>query len=196
MQHPFRFLLLLLTSIALAAPAARAQQVANADADFLEWSATRRITAADFQLKLQPHSNLRGSNASLHCSLNGPVFELLGKGGNKIFHNQMLRSASWLDTTNRADIPQQIRFQQTLFDIQEIYLRRLRQQARASARKMVLLGKPDINELLAGQMKECQLRQVRYTEETNYATLPDKQAAWEQQIRAELQELQAFEATN
>ncbi|MCB2406616.1 hypothetical protein [Hymenobacter lucidus] len=189
-----RFLIFVLAGVWLFVTPGLAQKTAASDSDYLDWSATRRITAADFQLKLRPNSNLRGSNAMYHFGMEGHMFELLGKTGHNSIRNQLLRSASWLDTTNRADVSQQIRFQQTLFDIQEIYIRRMRQQVRANATKILLFGKPDVNELMTAQMKECQQRQVSCTEETNYAALPEKQVSWEQQILVELQELQAFAA--
>ena len=68
-------------------------------------------------------------------------------------------------------------------------------EARANARRILLVGKPDLNMLLDAEMKYAQLRQAGYAEATNYGTLPEKQVAWEQQILAELQELQAYQAT-
>jgi hypothetical protein len=162
------------------------------DADYLNWSATRRLTAADFQMKPQSSQNLNGSMAMFSYSLDGNIGQLLGKRANDIVRARMLRTASWLDT---ATATQQLRYQQTLFDIEELYTRRFRQQARANARRILLVGKPDINALLDAEMKAAQLRQATYAEETNYGVIPEKQAAWEQQIFAELQQLQDYQAT-
>jgi hypothetical protein len=167
-------------------------QRAAPDADYLNWSATRRLTAADFRMKPQSSQNLNGSMAMFSYSLDGSVGQLLGKKANDIVRARMLRTASWLDTTTAA---QQLRYQQTLFDIEELYVRRFRQQARANARRILLVGKPDLNTLLDAEMKYAQLRQAGYAEATNYGTIPEKQAAWEQQILAELQALQAYQAT-
>jgi len=167
-------------------------QRAAPDTDYLNWSATRRLTAADFQMKPQSSQNLNGSLAMFSYSLDGSVGQLLGKKANGIVWARMLRTASWMDV---ATAEQQLRYQQTLFDIEELYIRRFRQQARANARRILLVGKPDINTLLDAEMKAAQLRQASYAEETNYGTIPEKQAAWQQQILVELQELQAYQAT-
>ncbi len=110
-----QFYLLALGLILLACPV-QAQKAAPA-ADYLAWSATRRLTAADFQLPLKSHNNLRGGSAAFSFSMDGRVGDLFGKHSNDIIVNRMLCTASWLDTTNRAAIAQQLLFQQTLFDI-------------------------------------------------------------------------------
>ena len=173
----------------------RAQQTAIPDTDYLLWSATRRLTAADFQMPLKPHVNLRGSSAAFGFGMHGSPYDLLSKRGNNIVVNRMLRTASWLDTNNPDQVAPQVLFQQTLFDIQEIYVRRFRQQARANAKKIVLIGKPDVNELMEEQLKACQQRQAEYAEATDYGSLLGTQAVWESQIQKELQELQAYKAS-
>ncbi|HEX8425599.1 hypothetical protein [Hymenobacter sp.] len=191
------FYLFLTFSVLLVRPVCAQKPTTSAsDADYLQWSATRRLTAADFQMPLKPHNNLKGSNAAFSFSMDGRIYDLFSKHSNDIVFNQMLRSASWVDTNNPADVAQQVLFQQTLFDIQEIYVRRFRQQARAGAKKMLLIGKPDINELLNELMKASQVRQAEYADETDYGTLPGTQAVWEAKIQEELQALQAYKASN
>ena len=170
-----------------------AQSSASAtDSDYLAWSATRRITPADFRLQHKSSSGMQGSIADFLLDVDGHVIDLLGKRGNAIIRNRMLRSASWLDTT-ASSAPANIRYQQTLFDLHEIYTRKLRQQARASAKKMLLVGKPTLTDLMEGLMKELEQRKLQYTDDTNFGLLPDKQAAWEQTIRQELAALAAYE---
>lgn len=181
-------LLLLATSSVLA-------QAPAPDSDYLTWSTTRRLTAADFQMKPQASTNLSGSMAMFSYSFDGRQGDLFGKKANNIIRARMLRTASWLDTSARSNPAEQLRYQQTLFDIQELYTRRFRQQARANARRMLLLGKPDMNELLEAQMKAMQLRQAAYAEETNYGTLAPKQATWEQVVLQELEALAAYQAS-
>ncbi|UOQ66409.1 hypothetical protein [Hymenobacter volaticus] len=191
-----RLFYLFLIWSALSGFSACAQVSTTSDTEYLRWSATRRLCAADFQMPLKPHNNLKGSNAAFSFSMDGHTYDLLGKRSNDIIVNQMLRTASWIDTNNPAAIEQQILFHQTLFDIQEIYVRRLRQQARAGVKKMILIGKPDINDLVNQQMKASQIRQAEYAEETDYGTLPGTQAVWEAKIQQELQALEAYKASN
>ncbi|KAA9333169.1 hypothetical protein F0P96_09320 [Hymenobacter busanensis] len=165
------------------------------DSDYAYWSATRRLQLSDFGLQVKPGNYLNGSNAMFGFEMHGNVYDLFGKQANNVIRNRMLRTASWVDTTSRTDVAAQIRFHQTLFDIQEVYCRRLRQQIRASATKILLFGKPDINELFNEQMKDSQQRQALYVNETNYGTLSVEQATWEKQIMLELQNLQAFQAS-
>ncbi|SHI36394.1 hypothetical protein SAMN02745146_0655 [Hymenobacter daecheongensis DSM 21074] len=188
--------LLLFLLLALVTLPAQAQLTAAATADYLPWSATRRLTAADFRLALRANTNMRGSSAVFQFGMEGNAYDLLGKRGNAVVHNNMFRSASWLDTTEVSEVSRSLRYQQTLFDIQEIYARRLRQQGRANAWKIIMVGKPDLQELSAQLLKEDQQRQVKYTEETAYGTIEQAQEAWERQILKELQELQAFQLTD
>ncbi|TGE15284.1 hypothetical protein [Hymenobacter elongatus] len=190
-----RFLCFCLLGLLLLAVPARAQN-APADTDFLPWSATRRLTAADFRMQLRANTNMRGSSASFVLGMDGNAYDLLGKRGNNAVYNRMFRPASWLDTTEVAEVSRSICYQQTLFDIQEIYVRRLRQEARANARKIILIGKPNLTELSARHVKEAQQRQVDYTEETAYGTISQPQAVWEQQILTELQARHAFQTAD
>ena len=70
----------------LAAPV-RAQKLPAANADYLSWSATRRLTAADFQFQLKPHTNQLGSHAAFSFDMNGHVYDLFSKRGNDIIRN-------------------------------------------------------------------------------------------------------------
>ncbi|QJX46502.1 hypothetical protein HMJ29_05950 [Hymenobacter taeanensis] len=181
-------LLLLFTGVTYA------QKSKAIDPDYLDCSATRRLVASDFALQPKPNSNLQGSRGSflLGCK-GGNAVELLSKNANSAVYNRFFHLTSWLDTSNPDNVAQQIEFQQTQFDIQEIYARRLRKQIRASATRMFLIGKPTLDELAKGLLKEAELRQVQYADETAYASLPEKQAEWSRQIQQELQELQAYQ---
>lgn len=187
-----RFIFLVFFSLGCAV-AALAQQTTE---DYLPWSATHRLTVKDFRLGLKQQTALRGSTGIYGLEVDGNIYDLLGKRSNQIVRNRMLCTASWIDTTDQANIAQSLLYQQTLFDISEIYARQLRQKVRASAKRMFLIGKPDIKDLMTEVMKASERRQVEYTEDTIYATLPEEQAAWEQKIRAELQALDAYKVAD
>jgi hypothetical protein len=81
---------------------------------------------------------------------------------------------------------------QTLWDIDEVAARQLRQQLRASAKRILLLGKPDMNDLFREAYDAATKRQAQYADETNYGLYVDKQENWERTIAAELAALQPF----
>ena len=60
---------------------------------------------------------------------------------------------------------------------------------------MLLIGKPTMDELAKELLKEAELRQVQYADETNYARFLEKQAEWARKIQQELQELQAYQVS-
>lgn len=185
----YAYLLLLFFSIIFAT---QAQSTTDSPSDYLYWSATRRLTPTDFRLKLKQDGRVQGSSGIYGFGLNGNVYDLLGKRANQAVKNRMLRSASWLDTTDQADVRLQLQYHQTLFDISEIYARQLRRQLRAVAKKVLLWGKPSLDDVINEQLRASQQRQVAYIEETAYGSVPEKQAAWEQQIQQELRDLAAY----
>ena len=81
---------------------------------------------------------------------------------------------------------------QTLWDINEVAARRLRQQLRANAKRIILVGKPDVNDLFRVAYEAANQQQIQYADETKYGLFLDKQEAWEKQLAAELAELSAF----
>ncbi|SDY17145.1 hypothetical protein [Hymenobacter psychrophilus] len=180
-------LLFLLTTVV-----APAQSTTDSPSDYLYWSATRRLTPADFHLRLKQDGRVQGSSGIYGFGLKGNVYDLLGKRANQAVQNRMLRSGSWLDTTDRADVRLQLQYHQTSFDISEIYARRLRQKLRSVAKNVLLWGKPSLEDVINEHLQASQQRQVAYIEETAYGSVPEKQAAWEQQIQQELRELAAY----
>lgn len=191
MRFPCYILLSLLISVS-----AYAQKTELSDPDYVDWSASRRLVASDFALQPRANSNLYGSRGSFLLGYKGGnAIELLSRNSNNAVYNRFFRLTSWLDTSDPESVEQQIEFQQTQFDIQEIYARRLRQKIKSSATRMLLIGKPTMDELAKELLKEAELRQVQYADETNYARLLEKQAEWARKIQQELQELQAYQVS-
>ena len=160
--------------------------------DYLQWSAAKKLQLADFQLKIRQRNNLKQSFGHFGLQMNGRVADLFGKKGNQVVQHVFYRAGSYLDSTSQLGLELQLRYLQTLWDIDEVAARQLRQQLRASAKRIVLLGKPDVNDLFREAYEAATKRQAQYADETNYGLFVDKQENWERTIAAELAALQAF----
>ncbi len=160
--------------------------------DYLQWSASRRLQAGDFQLKVRTQNNLGGGVGNFGFLMNGNNYDLLGKRANGMVQNVLYRAGSYIDSSNQTNVNLQIRYLQTLWDINEVAARQLRQELRRSAKRIVLIGKPDTNDLFRVAYETASKRQIQYADETKYGLFVDKQEAWEILLAKELVELEAF----
>ena len=101
----------------------------------------------------------------------------------------MIKSASWIDTN--ANMIETILYQQTLFDISEIYARQLRKELREN-RSKILKGTGIVEELNIKLMTAFSKRRLLYTQETNFARYLAAQTKWEKIIKSELDDLKQF----
>ena len=187
---------LLICCILLLGISSRAQPGKPLPAGYLQWSPTRHLQANDFQLRMRPRNNLSQSVGNLGLQVDGNIYDLFGKRANQVVQNVFNSSGSYLDSTDRPGTELQLRYMQTLWDINEVAARRLRQELRAGAKRMLLIGKPDINDLIRLAYEAANKRQIQYADETKYGYFVDKQADWEQQLTKELAELSAFAVPN
>ena len=111
------------------------------------------------------------------------------KSYKKKIKNYFIKSASWIDTTFNAD--SSLRYQQTLFNLSEIYTRRFRKLVYENRRKLVY-GRLKIEELNAMAMTDYSKRRVEYDIATDFGRIDSVQKVWEQIIRDELNKLQSF----
>ncbi len=155
---------------------------------YLAWSSTRKLTASDFIIKT---SNLQTSPSFAQFYMDFQVggFDFMAKNFNKKVHNYLIKSASWLDTTYNTD--SSIKYQQTLFDIAEIYTRRFRKELKENKKK-ILSGTSFIKEINAKIMTDFPQRRIEYDTDTKFGADPAKQKQWEGQIQMELLELKNF----
>ena len=159
---------------------------------YLQWSATHRLQPADFQFRLRPQNNLTQSVGSMGLQMDGIVGDLFGKRANRVVQNVFHSAGSYLDSTDQTAVALQIRYIQTLWDINEVAARHLRQELRAGAKRMLLIGKPNIDDLFRTAYENANKRQIQYADETKYGLFLDKQAAWERLLTNELAELAPF----
>lgn len=156
--------------------------------DYISWSATRKLTINDFIIKTKDlQTSPSFAQFNIGYQVNGMDF--MSRNFNKKVGNYFIKSASWIDTT--FDIVKSIRYQQTLFDIAEIYARQFRKDLKAKKNKF-LSGTDFIKELNAKIVSDFSKRRIEYDTDTKYATEAAKQSEWETEIQVELNALKDF----
>jgi hypothetical protein len=116
-------------------------------------------------------------------------FDFLTKNFNKKVHNRFIKTASWIDTT--TNVQQSLMYQQTLFDICEIYARQFRKALKEN-RKKIVKGTTIADELNQKFMVEFAKRRIDYDRETKFGTDELKQKEWQIQINMELSQLSDY----
>lgn len=158
----------------------------------LQWSATRKLTVEDFLIKTKSLETTSSfAQFSFDFQVNG--FDFMTKNFNKKVKNYIIKSASWIDTT--VNVSQVLVYQQTLFDLSEIYARKLRKALREN-RKKIANGTQIVKELNDTIMTSFAERRVSYDRETNFGADWIRQKEWEVQIQKELLELNDFAYEN
>jgi len=158
----------------------------STDKNLIYWSATKKLTVDDFGIKISG-KEVSSAQFSTEYHING--FNFLTKNFNKRVLNFMIKSASQIDTT--ANVKESLIFQQTLFDLCEIFAREFRKALRDN-RKTIISGTEKIKELDHQLMTKFVNRKSEYTLDTNSGRNPIKQKKWETQIAKELEILKDF----
>lgn len=154
----------------------------QSDSAYLLWSASRKLTVDDFAIKArQLESTPSVAQFSVDYQLNG--FDFLAKNFNKKVRNYFIKTASWIDTS--AHVQQSLTYQQTLFDISEIYTRQFRKALKEN-RKQIAKGTAIAETLNKQIMAAFARRRLDYDRETNFGANAVKQKEWEQQVQKEL----------
>lgn len=130
--------------------------------DYLSWSAATKLSVRDFIIRKSylPSSPCFAQFSMQFEGVNG--FDWMKKNLNKKVHNYFIRSASWIDTT--YDTSSSIRYQQTLFDICEIYTRQSRKALKENKRK-IITGSDFVSDLNAKAMSDFANRRLQYDNE-------------------------------
>lgn len=158
------------------------------DDNLVFWSSTRKLTVDDFGIKTRNgESKLSFAQFSVDYQVNG--FDFMTKNFNKKVRNYIIKSASTIDTT--MDVSVSLRYQQTLFDLCEIYTRQFRKALKEN-RKKIASGTQIVDVLNQKAMTDFANRRVQYDRETNFGTKADKQIEWENLINKELNDLLEF----
>jgi len=154
----------------------------------IKWSNSVKLTLNDFGIKTGNSSGLESSGQFyMEFSLHG--YDFLSTSFNNKVNNFFLGSASWIDTVGHVELS--LKYQQTLFDLSEIYTRHFRKALKMNRWK-IAKGFDIAHELNDSIMTELSLRKLAYEKETNYASDEIKQKEWEFIIKNELKELDKF----
>jgi hypothetical protein len=156
--------------------------------DYILWHPENKLTTTDFGIK-KSDSNSGSSFAQFYLSYTITGFDFMTKNFNKKVKNSIIKSASWIDTTQNIELS--LKYQQTLFDIAEIYARRFRKELKAN-RKQIAKGLDIVEEINSKNSSDFSKRRLQYDSETNYSKNIEKQHIWELQIDKELNELDDF----
>lgn len=158
------------------------------DEDRVQWSATKRLTLADFRMVV-PMAPSQYSYISLVTKYFVHGYDAFGGNLNKKVSNYMIPSASYIDTSVYAATS--LMYEQTIFDLHEIYARKMRRALKQNRKK--LFGSLDyIDQQHDVFAKEMAQARIKYDRETNFARNIDKQKEWEAQIKKELDAINEY----
>jgi hypothetical protein len=178
--------------VMLLIPVLAFSQRSGIDTSFIFWSKNRPLQESDFKINVEHFCSSHSfARYSWDYDVKANFAFGLPKDYKKRIRNYFIKNAAWLDTTYDVDVS--IKYQQTLFNLAEIYVRKFRQDVYLN-RKKVARGKISINELNAEESRKFTNRRIQYDIETNFASVPDTQQQWEKQIQKELDDLKDFAA--
>ena len=166
-----------------AAPAAR-----PAPAPPIPWSATRRLTMADFQGHPGPSDRL-AALTSADIKANAACRDFVFSATVAVTFDP---NTSWFQNPKTAS-EALLRHEQLHFDITEAYARLMRQKlvafaAKANCNKL----QPAFNNVTKAVYAAWNNEQNRYDQETGHGLNAVRQAYWEKQTQLKLEQLKAF----
>lgn len=155
------------------------------NADYLLWSSTKKLTLDDFTIKThRVETTPSFGQFSIDYQVNG--FDFLRKNFNKKVRNRFIKTASWIDST--TNVQKSLVYQQTLFDICEIYTRQFRQALKEN-RKKIAKGTTITEQLNMKFITDFAKRRIDYDRESVFGADELKQKNWESQVQKELAKL-------
>jgi len=167
-------------------------QKSFSDSNYIFWSRDRPLQESDFQIKVGHISNSYSfAQYNFDYNFQGTFAFGLPEDYKKKIRNYFIKSASWIDTA--YDVSTSLKYQQTLFDLAEVYVRQFRKSVYDN-RKKITWGKVKIDELNAQILTSFSNRRVQYDAATDFGAIADKQKEWELLIAKELDNLKEFGA--
>lgn len=155
----------------------------------IEWSATRKLTWADFKGKPSGLYAAFAAGTEASIELESNALDLFTKA--KFFtKNVFICYTSFVRKTALAH-PEVLRHEQAHFDLAEVHRRLLQQKL--DSKKYGLFNLKEVQNEARINDKLYQKISAVYDTETNHGTIADKQKEWELRIARELLELKAFE---
>lgn len=159
------------------------------DTNYIYWSKDRKLKQEDFLIKTANNGASSSAMFGSEYNLTGIFSMQIPKNYKEKIRHYFVRNASWIDTT--ANISDNLTYQQTQFDLCEIYFRKFRKEVNENKKK-IFWGKLAIRDINNKILADYRKRVVIYDQETKSGNLPDKQQEWELIILKELEELSEF----
>jgi hypothetical protein len=159
---------------------------AQLPAEHISWSATRRLTWADFKSKPQPTEQIAALTAATidaQIGCKDYVFEANVKA---VF----IPDESWVRDPARAS-PNLLRHEQLHFDLTELHARMMRQKLSILKFDCEHL-QPAFQNLSNATFSAWKRETARYDQETNHSLNVPKQEIWEAQVKQRLALLDKF----
>lgn len=151
--------------------------------DPIAWSSTRRLSWADFKASPDPKS----ANAALTSSKISFKYSQSGANFRYQIACEFDKNASW----GKVKTPPILAHEQGHFDISEIHARKLNRALQQYSVNEASLAR-DISGIYQRIMDEQNSFQAEYDTETNFSRNPEKQQAWLEKIKKELEHLEAY----
>lgn len=165
-------------------------QVLTVD-DFL-WDQNQKLSLQDFQIKTQDTVNPIKSTLIISWELKG--FSVLNKNFNQNVVNKIVRSASVVND-NMPNVTQLIDYQQTNFDLAEIYARKMRKDLFLNKSKL-WKGFDYASEILMEHLSEFYRVQLLMEKQSNSGNDEEKLNYWKDLIKTELLKTQQYNYQN
>lgn len=180
-------LLIFLALLSISKPSVT--QTSSVDTNFVYWSENRKLTADDFNIKrsnstssLLVQSSLSYRVKNINIWNGKPTFEV---------HNYIVKTASWIGIDTTMKLSNEILHVQTLFDLAEVYARKLRKELKANNRKLSI-NLDYAKELYTQNAIELSKRQAQYVQDWESEHQEEVQKQWEEQIKKELAQLKEY----
>lgn len=150
--------------------------------DQLIWDQSRKLNVEDFHIKTDDALNPIKSTVIISWELMG--FSVFNKNFNQNVVNKIIKSASIVNP-DLPNVEQLIDYQQTTFDLAEIYARKMRKDLYVNKSKL-WKGFDFASDILNQHLNEFHRVQLLMDRQTNSGTDSEKLKYWKDLIKAEL----------
>ncbi|MGA9211435.1 hypothetical protein [Kaistella sp.] len=160
--------------------------------DEIIWDKSRKLSTDDFHIKTDDTLSPIRSTVIISWELMG--FSVFNKNFNQNVTTKIIKSAS-LVTPNLSNVEQLLDYQQTIFDLAEIYARKMRKDLFLNKSKL-WKGLNFVSEILNEHLNEFHKVQLLMDRQTNSGNDADKLKYWQDLIKTELNKTQQYDYQN
>lgn len=114
------------------------------DTNYIYWSKNRKLKESDFIIKTSNNTSSSFAQFGSEYNLIGVFSIRIPKNYKEKIRHYFIRNGSWIDTTANQKLT--LTYQQTLFDLSEIYMRMFRKEV-GENKKKIFWGNKTPNEM-------------------------------------------------